>query len=259
MYRPLTPLGIQWRRSRKLLTPSRPYLLEAIAGSGFDVGGFIAFVIFLVVIGVYLRMLWPTITNAAALFGLSRPSHTFAAAGPNPSAPVGSSNPLSDAISSGPTATATAAVTATPYPTYTPHPSPTIEATPTEFNGGQIYDALYSYYNPDLGGPNCHSANWDGVSCADTTASGIRWSQYIGHGAALPPEWLAVLGYGSVIRVVSPDVIAGDYTVIDMCQGCSGVNWADHQFRIDFLDTVQRLQWAYPVKFKIISVVQPVP
>ena len=218
---------------------------------------------FLVVIVVYLRMLWPTIQNAASLFGIGAASRTFN--GPrvsgNPSGPVGSNNPLSDAISSGPTATVTPApeITATPYPTYTPYPSPTIEAAPTEFNGGQVYDAAYSYYNPDLGGTNCHSANWDGSRCADTTASGIRWSQYIGHGVALAPEWLAVLGYGSVIKVISPDVIAGDYAVIDMCQGCSGQLWPDHQVRIDFLDTAQRLQWAYPVKFKIVSVVQPIP
>jgi hypothetical protein len=52
-YRRLTPLGIQFRRSRKLSTPSRPFLLEAIAGSGFDIGGFIAFMIFLAVVGMY--------------------------------------------------------------------------------------------------------------------------------------------------------------------------------------------------------------
>ena len=65
---------------------------------------------------------------------------------------------------------------------------------------------------------NCHSANWDGSHCADTTASGIRWSEYIGRGVAIPPSWLeAGIGYGSILRVIDPSTIAGDYTVIDLC------------------------------------------
>lgn len=260
MYRPLTPLGIQLRRSRKLLTPSRPYLLEVIAGSGFDVGGFIAFLIFLAVIGIYLRMLWPTIQNAAGLIGLGHGSSTFSKTAAA-SAPSGArSNPLVDGISSGPTATATPEfVTATMAPTITPYPTATgLPATVTPTPAYQSVHVLYSYYNPDLGGVNCHSANWDGSKCADTTASGIKWSEYMGRGVAIAPSWYnAGLGYGSILRVVAPDAIAGDYTVIDLCSGCEANNWPDRQYRLDFLDDRQRLTWAYPVDLLIINVVQP--
>ena len=101
-FQKLTPLGIQFRRSRRLSTPSRPYLLEAIAGSGFDVGGFIAFAVFLVVVGVYLRMLWPTVLNAVSIFGIghgSKTLHTSEVSVPTASNWKGSDNPLAAAVS----------------------------------------------------------------------------------------------------------------------------------------------------------------
>lgn len=118
---------------------------------------------------------------------------------------------------------------------------------------GREYDVGYSYYDPSLGGINCHSANWDGSKCADTTASGIKWSDYMGRGVAMAPSWLAQLGYGTVIYVTSPTVLVGYYTVVDICCGCEATNWADGRFRMDFLDVSQKLQWAYPVKFFFVS------
>ena len=168
----------------------------------------------------------------------------------------GSDNPLAAAISSGPTAAATPDfVTATMAPTVTPYP--TVQA-PTATPSYQEVDVAYSYYNPELGGINCHSANWDGSHCADVTASGIRWSEYIGHGVAIPPSWLASgLGYGSVLRVVEPSSIAGDYTVIDLCSMCEVTYWPDGRYRLDFLDRSQRLTWAYPVRLLIVAIVKP--
>jgi hypothetical protein len=239
------------------LTPSRPYLLEAISGAGFDVGGFVAFLVFLVVLGVYGRMLWPTILNAGALIGLGRGSHTL-----SPNAGLGrgitadNKGPLENVMAA-PTGTAVVVVvnvaTATPIPVVA-SPVPSVTPTPNY----QEVDVEYSYYNPSLGGINCHSANWDGHRCADTTASGIRWSEYVGRGVAIPPSWLSDgMGYGSILRVVDPGSIAGDYTVIDLCSGCEAGNWADNKWRLDFLDTAQRLTWAYPVKVLLISIVKP--
>jgi len=134
-----------------------------------------------------------------------------------------------------------------------------VTATPAAApDDGNTYDAAYSYYDPSLGGVNCHSANWDGMKCADTTASGIKWSEYMGSGVAFPIAWLQVLGYGSEIQVIDPAPIAGVYTVIDICCGCDGRNWGDGVYRIDFLNDRQALPWAAPVKFWIISRTAPV-
>jgi hypothetical protein len=122
----------------------------------------------------------------------------------------------------------------------------------------QVYKVGYSYYNPSLGGVNCHTANWDGVRCADVTSSGIRWSDYMGRAVALAPSWLRVIGYGTVLHVSSPAPMVGDFTVIDMCCGCEAANWSDNNFRVDFLALKQALQWNYPVVFFIKSFVSPV-
>lgn len=137
-------------------------------------------------------------------------------------------------------------------------PSATVAPTATEVNQGAVYDVAYSYYDPELGGTNCHSANWDGSHCADTTASGFRWSDYVGHAVAVPPSWMSMMGYGTVLRVVDPGSIAGDYTVIDLCSGCEAGVWPDRRYRLDFLDSAQRLPWAFGVKFKLLHLV-PVP
>jgi hypothetical protein len=139
----------------------------------------------------------------------------------------------------------------------TPVPELTVTPTPVTYLS-EIYKVGYSYYNPELGGVNCHSANWDGKHCADTTASGIKWSDYIGKAVAVPPSWYCLgLGYGSILRVLTPAVLAGDYLVIDLCSGCESSNWDDGNFRMDFLDTSQKLTWAYPVEVVVVFAVQP--
>lgn len=217
--------------------------------------------VFLVVVGVYLRMLWPTVLNAVSIFGIghgSKTLHTSEVAAPTASNWQGSDNPLAAAVSSGPTPTAGPLVvviaTESAAPTLEPTAVPSVTPTPAY----QEVSVLYSYYNPELGGVNCHSANWDGSHCADTTASGIRWSEYLGRGVAIPPSWLeAGIAYGSILRVVDPSTIAGDYTVIDLCGMCETSYWPDGQWRLDFLDDRQKLSWAYPVRVLIVSVVKP--
>jgi hypothetical protein len=142
---------------------------------------------------------------------------------------------------------------ATPTPTITLSADTAVTPSPQY----QTLDFLYSYYYPPLGGVNCHSNNWTGSTCADTTASGAHWSDYVGRGLAVPPSWFkAGLGFGSIVRVLSPDVLAGDYTVIDICCGCEADNWTDGQFRFDFLDDAQKLQWAYPIHAEIFNLVK---
>jgi len=148
----------------------------------------------------------------------------------------------------------------TPYPGQIPGQIAVPTTTPIpNLDYLPIYTVGYSYYNPDLGGVNCHVDNWDGVKCADTTASGISWRDYVGRAVAVPPSWVCQgLGYGSIVEVLSPDSIRGEYLVVDLCAGCEAYNWEDRTWRIDFLDTGQRLTWAYPVDLRFVSVVPPI-
>jgi hypothetical protein len=217
--------------------------------------------IFLVVVGMYLRMLWPTVQNAFSIIGIgsgSRTLNTSPTALPGVSNWQGSDNPLVEGVSSGPTSTAGPLVVVIATESAAPTLEPTSVPTATPSPAYQEVAVLYSYYNPELGGVNCHTANWDGSHCADTTASGIRWSEYVGRGVAIPPSWLeAGIGYGSILRVIDPSTIAGDYTVIDLCSMCEPTYWPDGQWRLDFLDLRQKLSWAYPVRVLIVSVVKP--
>lgn len=135
--------------------------------------------------------------------------------------------------------------------------TPTAEPVPTEqVPEYQIEHVAYSYYDPDLGGVNCHVDNWNGYTCEDTTASGISWRDYIDQGVAIPPSWYAGgMGYGSIIRVTEPEVMRGDYTVIDLCSACEKEFWNDGQYRFDFLSQQQKLPWAYMVEIQLISLV----
>lgn len=143
-----------------------------------------------------------------------------------------------------------------------PTPSPeafTATLTPTpDRTGYPQYTVGYSYYYPDLGGVNCHADNWNGSHCADTTASGLSWRDNLGRAVAIPPSWVCYgLGYGSIVEVLSPDTIKAEYLVVDLCAGCESENWDDGQWRLDFLDDRQRLQWAYPVVIRFAFVVPP--
>jgi hypothetical protein len=140
---------------------------------------------------------------------------------------------------------------------------PTIQYTPTAtlvFGlDGVVHTVGYSYYNPDLGGVNCADSNWNGTTCADVTASGMSWRDNVGHAVAVPPRWLLLWGFGSVIHVTSPETIVGDYIIIDKCSACDLANWANRIDRIDFLDTKQRLAWAQTVTFYLAKFVKPSP
>lgn len=49
---------------------SRPYLLEDVAGSKFDIGAFIALIAFVGVIAFWVYISLPTLQNAFEIFGL---------------------------------------------------------------------------------------------------------------------------------------------------------------------------------------------
>lgn len=145
------------------------------------------------------------------------------------------------------------------YPTVQPSAVPTSTQTKNIVGlDGKSYVVGYSYYNPDLGGVNCFPGNvLANGGCANVTASGFTWRDYIGKAVAVAPYWLSVWGYGSVIRVLHPDVLAGDYTIIDRCAACDKANWIayDNRDRIDFLDTSQRLVWDYDITFILVKYV----
>lgn len=52
------------------MTISRPYLFESLVGDGFDLGSFVSFVGFLLVIGIWLWSAIPSIRNLGGFFGM---------------------------------------------------------------------------------------------------------------------------------------------------------------------------------------------
>ena len=138
-------------------------------------------------------------------------------------------------------------IISTPAAIITPSPTPPVSPAPTS----ELLLFGYSYYFPDLGGTNCHPANWDGASCANTTASGAGWREYIGRGVAIHQSMIEKYPYGTIFRVLSPQSIAGDYTVIDLCAGCIRPDAPDMMW-IDFLDDSQKLNWSVPVLIEVV-------
>ena len=133
--------------------------------------------------------------------------------------------------------------TYTPYPTLTPYPT-------QQPYFGRLIAVGYSYYYPPFGPPNCSAENWkDNAYCEDTTASGLPWSDYIGHGVAVPLMWAEYIPLGSTVRVHSPDSMKGDYIVLDYCGGC--VKPEGHIY-FDFLDNRARLNWTVPMLVEVI-------
>lgn len=164
-------------------------------------------------------------------------------------------------ITPSPVASATSSPSPVPTETITPISSPTI--TPVPIRRVVNVDAVfaYSYYYPPLLGPNCSVENTlpDG-SCRDSTSSGQTWSDKIGRAVAIPIEYsliyypnsnvpycevmrLPCIPFGSNVYVSAPPEIVGNYTVIDTCGACikNGLVY------IDFLDSIQRLNWSVPV------------
>jgi hypothetical protein len=215
--------------------PGRPYLHEGAPGQVNPLA-VMSFVMMGFVLRLWLLLAAPLFRNASSIFVLSSGTGTdrkLLVAPDSTLAPVGPAVPVATATPtpSGPTATPTPS-----GPTATPTPSgPT--ATPA------LLGLAYSYYYPPLGPPNCHSANWSDDGCADVTASGLPWSKWLGRAVALHPDMLAACPLGSVLRVYYPDVIAGDYLVLDVCPGCA----SDNRYWVDFLARSQVLDWGYPV------------
>jgi len=117
-----------------------------------------------------------------------------------------------------------------------------------------ILEFLYSYYNPNLGGVNCHVDNWDidtGL-CKNITASGKGWMEYFGKGIAIHPDYLDVLPFGTMVEIIEPELIKGIYEVIDLCPGC-GPRYNSNLFYIDILDRNQKLPWSEKIKLRIIE------
>jgi len=138
--------------------------------------------------------------------------------------------------------------TPTPMASPTSMASPTLAVSATPMASAtppyMTFQAQYSYYWPPLLGPNCHPANLlPQGGCKDTTSSGLPWSHYRGRGVAIPLTWQGTVPLLSVIRVLLPVEMMGDYLVIDYCGLCTkaeypGLIW------LDFLDDHLRLPWS---------------
>jgi hypothetical protein len=138
-------------------------------------------------------------------------------------------------------------------PTYTPLPTQTPYPTQVPIHG-DLVAVGYSFYWPPYGPPNCHLDNWDEVGnyCKDVTASGERWSDYIGKGVAVPWEWVqsGFMPLGTVLRVHDNIDMQGLYKVVDICGAC--IKPEGHIY-IDFLDNRQRLAWTVPLMIEVVS------
>jgi len=143
--------------------------------------------------------------------------------------------------------------TLTPYPTLVPLQAlPTLTPYPTQRPiVGDLIAVGYSYYWPPFGPPNCMMDNWHDNYCEDVTASGLRWSDYIGQGVAVPVQWVqdGSVPLGSTLRVHSPNEMIGDYLVLDVCGGC--ITPEGHVY-VDFLDNRARLNWTVPLLVEVI-------
>lgn len=137
--------------------------------------------------------------------------------------------------------------------TPTPTTAPTQEPTPIPTNKPPIetYRAVgYSYYYPPFGPPNCAPQNWDDKNalCDDVTASGEKWSDWLGKGIAIPVQWKDDVPLMSTIRVHTPKILQGDYTVIDYCEDCI----KDGYVYVDFLSRNWVVKWTTPILIEII-------
>jgi len=116
------------------------------------------------------------------------------------------------------------------------------------------YIFAYSYYNPDLGGVNCHEDNWleDIKKCKNTSASGKGWREYIKSGVAIHPDMLENLPFGTIIEVIDPEILRGEYEVIDLCSGCRP-KITNGFYYIDFVDTIQIVPWGSEIKARVLK------
>ncbi len=137
--------------------------------------------------------------------------------------------------------------TLTPTMTMIPTMKPTATMTPTNTKVPPE-KFLFSYYDPDMGGVNCHPDTWildkDGACslCKDTTASGLTWRDKFGRSVAIPYSMGAL---GGILRVVDPEVLRGYYVVIDYCPACDKPEGR----YIDFLlgGMPDGITWSWPV------------
>lgn len=152
------------------------------------------------------------------------------------------------------------AIVGTPSNTFTPSPSPTVTHTPfptvapysAYIPVGKMVAIGYSYYWPPWGPPNCGPENWHEKEnyCEDMTASGLPWSAYVERGVAIPLEWREVIPLRSIIRIHSPEIMRGDYLVIDYCGDC--IKKEGHIY-FDFLSSRQILAWTVPMMAEVIT------
>jgi hypothetical protein len=66
---------------------------------------------------------------------------------------------------------------------------------------------------------------------------------------AVPIEWRDVIPLNSIVRIHSPEIMKGDYLVIDYCGDC--IKKEGHIY-FDFLSSRQILAWTVPMMAEVI-------
>jgi hypothetical protein len=119
---------------------------------------------------------------------------------------------------------------------------PTATLAPTQPPKKEVFSFRYSYYYPDLGGVNCLTWDESKGTCVSLMASGKAWKDYVNKAVACP-GWLPMY---TVIRVVSPSELIGDWVCMDRGQGIE-------RDMLDFLHKPpQRLPWFTKIQAEII-------
>jgi 3D (Asp-Asp-Asp) domain-containing protein len=121
---------------------------------------------------------------------------------------------------------------------------PSIASTPTDFSiltSNNISKFTYSFYDPSLGGSNCLTWDSTGENCVSKMSSGYDYWEYYDVAVACPPEYPT----GTIIRVLSPPVLAHDWICLDTGGTIVGN-------RLDFLQHIQVLPWYAEINAVVI-------
>jgi hypothetical protein len=182
------------------------------------------------VLSIVFGMLWPYLRILFADLSTHKPAVTFT--------PVPVVKPVGQPITPTPMI-ATPTLPHTP-PTPTPTPTPSVAPRHAVVLG-------YSYYWPPLGGANCHPDNWQDGRCT-AKLLGLPWERWEGVGIALSADLLRYIPLGSCVLTTLPDGKKEYRIVADVCPLCSvNGSW------VDFLEPVQRYDWAAPVYVEEVS------
>jgi hypothetical protein len=177
---------------------SRPYLLEAVSGSKFNAGQFVVMIGFIAVFVVIA-------VNLAEGKGKLKLSNVLRIG-----SSTGVASDMGGLINVGEPVEKNGGeliVQADATPEILNTPMPVLQ----EIQSENLQSFIYSWYNPALGGVNCFNWSYSLGDCISNLANGENWRFNYDKAIACPMEY----PFGTVVRVVSPTILAGDWICKD--------------------------------------------